>query len=142
MAYEENRLAELAKRKVARLYKDIDMSFKRNVVTNDIGKKLDVNAVKQSLKNLLFTQFYEKPFNPEYGSPIAELLFEPLDYDTGNDIANLVLEAIKNFEPRVRVDDIIVQPDYDENEYILQINFHVIGLRNPEVFTTSLRRLK
>lgn len=142
MAYEENKLAELAKRGVNRTYKDIDMSFKRNVVTNDIGRKYDVNAVKQSLKNLLFIETFEKPFNPEFGSPIRGLLFEPLDYDTGNNMANLILEAIRNFEPRVRVDDIIVQPDYDKNEYIIQIEFHVVGQREPEIFTTALRRIK
>lgn len=142
MAYEEDRLAELSKKSVSRIYKDIDMSFALNPVTKDIGRKYDVNAVKQALKNLLLTPYYTKPFTPNYGSPIYGLLFEPMDRDTASLIASLVEEAINNFEPRCRVDEIIVFPDFDENEYKIQINFHVIGVREPQVFRTALKRVR
>lgn len=126
----------------ARIYKDIDMGFSINPVTKDISRKYDVNAVKQAMKNLLFTDYYTKPFQPKYGSPLAEALFEPMDDNTANIIATLVQEAFDNWEPRVRIDDIIVYPDYDQNEYRIQLNFHVVGVRDPQVFTTALRRLR
>ena len=132
----------MAVKKPARIYKDIDMGFSINPVTKDISRKHDVNAVKQAMKNLLFTDYYTKPFQPKYGSPLAEALFEPMDDNTANIIATLVQEAFDNWEPRVRIDDIIVYPDYDQNEYKVQLNFHVVGVRDPQIFTTALRRLR
>lgn len=142
MAYEEDRLAELSKKRVSRIYKDIDMSFEINPVTKDIGRKYDVNSVKQALKNLLLTPYFSKPFTPRYGSPIYDMLFEPMDSDTASLIGTLIQEAIDNFEPRCKVEDVIVYPNYDENEYRVQINFYVVGVRDPQIFRTSLKRLR
>lgn len=125
-----------------RIYSDIDMSFALNPVTGDIYKKVDVNAVKQAMKNLLLTPYYSKPFTPNYGSPIGDLLFEPMDSATASAIASLIEEAFDNFERRVRVDKVIVYPDYNSQEYKIQINFHVLGIRDPQIFQTSLRRLR
>ena len=142
MAYEEERLLELSKKTVSRIYKDIDMSFEINPVSKDIGRKYDVNAVKQALKNLLLTPYFTKPFTPKYGSPIYDMLFEPIDKDTASLIGSLIEETIDNFEPRCRVEDVIVYPNFDENEYKVQINFYVVGVRDPQIFRTSLKRLR
>lgn len=142
MAYEENRLAELAKRKTSRIYTDIDMSFAMNPISRDVVKKVDVNAVKQALSSLLHTKPYERPFQPNLGSPLEDLLFEPMDENVASNMAILLEEVIKNYERRVRLDDVIVYPDYDAQEYKIQINFHVIGIRDPQVFAGVLRRLR
>lgn len=142
MAYEEERLLELSKKTVSRIYKDIDMSFEINPVTKDIGRKYDVNAVKQSIKNLLLTPYFSKPFTPKYGSPIFDILFEPMDMDTASLMGTLIQETIDNFEPRCKVEDVIVFPNYNENEYRIQINFYVVGVRDPQIFRTSLKRLR
>jgi len=125
-----------------RIYSDIDMSFTLNPVTGDIYKKVDVNAVKQAMKNLLLTPYYSKPFTPNYGSPIYDLLFEPMDSSTAGAMASLIEETFDNFERRVRIDKVIVYPDYNSQEYKIQINFHVMGVRDPQIFQTSLRRLR
>jgi len=125
-----------------RIYSDIDMSFALNPVTGDIYKKVDVNAVKQAMKNLLLTPYYSKPFTPNYGSPIYDLLFEPMDSSTAGAMASLIEETFDNFERRVRIDKVIVYPDYNSQEYKIQINFHVMGVREPQIFQTSLRRLR
>ena len=125
-----------------RIYSDIDMSFALNPVTGDIYKKVDVNAVKQAMKNLLLTPYYSKPFTPNYGSPIYDLLFEPMDSSTAGAMASLIEETFDNFERRVRIDKVIVYPDYNSQEYKIQINFHVMGVRDPQIFQTSLRRLR
>jgi len=125
-----------------RIYKDLDMSFEVSPVTGDIGKRYDVNSVKQALKNLLMTPYYTKPFQPRYGSPIYGMLFEPMDASTGDMLASLIQEAIDNFEKRVRVDQVTVVPDYSDNLYRVQLDFHVLGVRDPQTFTTSLRRLR
>lgn len=126
----------------SRIYSDIDMSFALNPVTGDIYKKVDVNAVKQAMKNLLLTPYYSKPFTPNYGSPIGNLLFEPMDSATSGAMASLIEETFDNFERRVRIDKVIVYPDYNLQEYKIQINFHVMGIRDPQIFQTSLRRLR
>jgi len=125
-----------------RIYSDIDMSFALNPVTGDIYKKVDVNAVKQAMKNLLLTPYYSKPFTPNYGSPIYDLLFEPMDSSTAGAMASLIEETFDNFERRVRIDKVVVYPDYNSQEYKIQINFHVMGVRDPQIFQTSLRRLR
>src|SRR6056300_819482 len=100
-----------------RLYKDIDLDFKLNPVTHDIGLKTDVQAVKQSLKNLFMTQRGEKKFQPNYGSGIRALLFEPVDYLTGSIIEKEIEFMIKNYEPRVKVQGIVVSASTDTHEY-------------------------
>ena len=99
------------KGKRSRIYSDIDMDFNVNAVTGDIGKKLDVNAVKQSLKNLILTQPFEKPFHPEIGSQVYGLLFEPLDPLTAETMATVIGNIVDNWEPRVRLEFIKIDPD-------------------------------
>jgi len=126
----------------ARIYSDIDMDFASNPVTQDIYKKTNVEAVKQALKNIMLTPFYSKPFAPNYGSPIAGLLFEPMDSITGNAIANIIDETISNYERRVRIDEVTVYPDFNNNLYKIQLDFHVLGVRGPQTFSTSLKRAR
>ena len=61
-----------------RIYKDLDLNFGRNVVTNDVNRLTDVEAVKRSVRNLLNTRHYERPFHPEIGAGVRDLLFEPI----------------------------------------------------------------
>ena len=92
------------------------MSFTKNPNTKDIARRVDVQAVKQSLKSLLLTQYYEKPFKPQYGSPIRGLLFEPVDMATGTSLATEIKRAIVNFEPRVVVEEVEV--------YVIKMKMH------------------
>mgnify|MGYP003635574020 CR=1 FL=1 len=126
----------------ARIYSDIDMDFSSNPVTQDIYKKTNVEAVKQALKNIMLTPFYSKPFAPNYGSPIAGVLFEPMDNITAKAIANIIDETISNYEPRVRIDQVIVYPDFNNNLYKIQLDFHVLGVSAPQTFSTSLKRAR
>ena len=105
------------KRKISRIYKDIDLSFTANALTGDIGKKLDVNAVKQSMKNLLFIHPFERKFHPEIGSPLNKMLFENMAPGTEKVLQKIIQQLLENFEPRVRMESIIVKPDYDNNLY-------------------------
>ena len=100
-------------RKPTTIYKDFDLSFTKNPNTKDIARRVDVQAVKQALKSLLLTDYYEKPFNPNYGSPIRGLLFEPLDQATGTSMATEIKRTIQNFEPRAVVEEVEVYPDVD-----------------------------
>ena len=130
------------KGKRTRIYSDIDMDFNVNAVTGDIGKKLDVNAVKQSLKNLILTQPFEKPFHPEIGSQVYGLLFEPLDPLTAETMATVIGNIVDNWEPRVRLEFIKIDPDYDNNSYHMKLQFDIRGVNQPQTLEANLARLR
>ena len=125
-----------------RIYKDIDMDFTINPVSKDIGRKFDVNAVKQALSNLFYYQRGEKKFDPNFGSGIRGMLFEPVDNVSASIMEKEIEVMISNYEPRVRVDNVIVVASPDTNDYEVRIDFHVIGIREPQVYTTMLERLR
>ena len=126
------------KGKKNRIYTDIDLSFGVNAFSGDINKKLDVNAVKQSIKTLLLTQSGEKPFHPEIGSGIRELLFEPLSPVTAFVLSQKVEDVIENFEPRARLVGVRALPDLDRNSYEISIEFYVQNAPTELVDTTVL----
>ena len=131
------------KRKLpTRIYKDIDMDFTINPVSKDIARKYDVNAVKQALRNLFLYQRGEKKFDPNFGSGIRGLLFEPVDNVTASVIEKEIEVMIKNYEPRVRVDNVIVVASPDTHDYEIRVDFHVVGVKEPQVYTTMLERLR
>src|SRR6056300_1271140 len=111
-----------------RLYKDLDLDFSRNPVTNDIVKIEDVDAVKRSVKNLVQTNFYERPFHPELGCGIRELLFENYTPLTGIFLKRKIEEVITNFEPRVSLSSINVNEQPDRNAIDVQVSFYVLNL--------------
>ena len=132
----------MANKNPTRLYSDIDLNFKVNPVTGDIGKKVDVNAVRQAMETLLKTKYREKPFTPRFGSPIYSMLFEPMDFNTSKALEGLIADAFLNWEPRVEVNEVACAPNYDENEYDVFIYFYVRGIREQQVFRTTLTRLR
>ena len=125
-----------------RIYKDIDMSFTPNALTKDVGKKFDVNAVKQAIKNVLLTQKGEKPFNPNYGSGVYDLLFEPMDYFVSSIMQKEIETTLENYERRVKVIDVICEPNFELNQYEIRIEFYVVGIKEPQVYTNILERLR
>ena len=128
--------------KPTRLYKDIDLSFTKNPNTRDVNKKLDVQAVKQAIKILVNTQFYERPFNPKFGSQVRALLFDLMDEQTARILATTLQLAIENFEPRAKVEDIICRPNFEQNSYDIQILFFVVGVREQQNLELVLERLR
>lgn len=132
----------MAIRKPTRVYKDIDLSLKKNPNTKDISKKVDVPAVKQALKILVNTQFTEKPFQPLFGSQVRGLLFEPMSHSTSSLLASVIELAIQNFEPRARVEDVTVIANHDQNSYEVVISFFVRGVRDLQELGLVLERLR
>ena len=125
-----------------RIYKDLDLDFGRNVVTDDVNKLTDVEAVKRSVRNLINTNHYERPFHPEIGSDVRSMLFEPMTPLTALNLQRKVAEVLNNFEPRINLVQILANPDLDRNSYALKITFYVIGVQNPITVETFLERLR
>lgn len=129
-------------KKSVRTYKDLDLDFTRHPITNDVVKIEDVDAVKRSVKNLVQTNFYERPFHPEIGCGVRELLFENFTPLTGIFIRRKVQEVLDNYEPRARVSGILVNEQPDRNAIDVQVNFYVLNLPNPVSVTTTLQRIR
>ena len=130
------------RKRATRIYKDLDLDFGRNTVTNDVNKLTDVESVKRSVRNLINTNHFERPFHPEIGGNIRALLFELMTPLTALNLQRKVEEVLKNFEPRANVTQILADPDIEKNGYRLEIKFYVIGIQNPIVVETFLERLR
>ncbi len=98
-----------------RIYKDLDLNFTRNPVTNDILRIEDVDAVKRSVRNLVQTNFYERPFHPELGCGIRGLLFENYSPIIGIFLKRKIAEVINRYEPRVSLVNVTLDDDPDRN---------------------------
>jgi len=129
-------------KKAVRTYRDLDLDFTRHPVTNDVVKIEDVNAVKRSVRNLVNTQFYERPFHPELGCGVRDLLFENFTPMTGIFIRRKIEEVLVNYEPRANISSIAVNEDADRNGINVEVNFYVLNLPNPVSVTTTLKRIR
>ena len=124
-------------------FKDISVTFKKHPVTDDMIVVKDKAAIVQAVRNLLLTQKGERPFQPELGSDIYRLLFDPMDYGTAALIQKAIFEVIGNCEPRISVDSVIVSPSRDDNGFNVELSYSVLGRNdtpvNVEFFLESSR---
>ena len=110
-----------------RQYKDLDLFFAKKSGSKDIRKITDILAVKRSVRNLVLLNHYEKPFHPEIGSGIRDMLFENMSTMTAIILARKIEDVIENFEPRVRLISVRADPNLDRNEYEVTIEFFVVN---------------
>ena len=124
-------------------YRDLDLFFSKKSMSNDVNKVTDITAIKRSIRNLVLTNHYEKPFHPEIGSGVRDILFEPMTPFISHILSMKVLDVIENFEPRAKVINISARPDIDRNEYELTIQFFVVNAPTELVdLTLMLERLR
>jgi|TARA_B100001093_G_scaffold243138_1_gene232953 phage baseplate assembly protein W len=126
----------------SRVYKDLNLGFQQNSATKDIQKITDVEAVKRSVRNLINTNHYEKPFHPEIGSNLRAMLFENITPQMNHIISKQIDILIRNFEPRCRLVQVNTQPDLDRNRYACQISFYVVNHPEPVTVESFLERLR
>lgn len=123
-------------------YADLDLDFFANPVTADVNMKYGKEAIKRSIRNLVMTNFYERPFRSEIGSNIRSLLFEPADFTTAIYLKDAITEMINNFEPRVKLNDIVVTADPDNNGFNARIDYTIIKGNIQTVTTLFLERIR
>ena len=109
----------------AKVYKDLNLNFTKHPVKRTLSVLTDVEAVKRSVRNLVMYSHYEKPFHPEIGSGIRTLLFENMTPFVSNTLRRLIEDTITNFEPRVRLAEVAVNPNFDDNQYEVTVEFYV-----------------
>ena len=126
-----------------RQYTDLDLFFAKKATSKDISKVTDIQAVKRSIRNLVLTNHYEKPFHPEIGSGVRDMLFEPMTPLTAYMLARQVENVVENWEPRARLIGVRASPNLDRNEYEITIEFYVVNTPTELVdLTIFLERLR
>ena len=113
--------------RVSRGFKDISMTFQANPLNDDLIAIKNENAIARSVKNIVFTLPGEKFFNPNFGSQISKVLFENIDDITASVIVDEIKESIRNYEPRVELLDVEAFPNFDNNQFDVNITYEIIG---------------
>ena len=127
----------------AQVFKDFNFNFTRHPVTGDIAKLTNISAVKASVKNLVMTNFYERPFHPEIGSDVRRALFENMTPQVATRLGRNIEDVIVNFEPRAELISVIVQANIDSNAYEATIKFNVVNSETDEqTLNLFLERLR
>ena len=127
----------------AQVFKDFNFNFARHPVTGDIAKLTNISAVKASVKNLVMTNFYERPFHPEIGSDVRRALFENMTPQVATRLGRNIEDVIVNFEPRAELVSVVVQARIDMNAYQATITFNVVNSETDEqTLNLFLERLR
>jgi phage baseplate assembly protein W len=125
-----------------RSWADLDLDFAKHPVTKDVVRKTDIEAVKRAVRNIVLTNRYDKPFHPEIDGGVTRHLFGLSTAHTKHDIALSIQSCLKNYEPRVIVDNVSVTGDLDKNGFNASIFFRVINSPEPIVVGIFLERTR
>jgi phage baseplate assembly protein W len=126
----------------SRSFKDLDLNFNPHPIRKDVNKHINEYAIINSIKNLVLTNHYERPFQPELGSNIRRLLFEQTDSVIAAQIEREISEVIGNFEPRAQVSKVVAIASPDENRYDIRLEFFIINNSNPITINFFLERIR
>lgn len=128
--------------KLTRTFADVDLNFEKHPVTDDIVKKYDDYAIKQSIKTLILTKNFERPFHSEIGSPLMSLLFEPVSPATAQLIKKVIEQTIISFEPRVILTDVVVKFSPDNNSVYASIEYRIVNTQTTQMLNLTLKRTR
>jgi phage baseplate assembly protein W len=110
---------------LSNIYCDLDLTFNKRPGSKDVSLSFDDQAVIRSLRGLLLTDYYERLFQPGVGSGLAQLLFEPMSPTTTTSIQTLIQQTITNYEPRVKIQSVVVTENSQQNGYNVTITFFI-----------------
>ncbi len=122
-------------------YTDIDLNITPHPSSGDLVLKQDKEAVKRSVRNIMLTNNYERPFKPNFGANLRGLLFELADDMTKFEIRKQIIEALEMLEPRVTIDEIYLQSTRN-NEMHVNLHYGVVGVREPQTLEVILQRVR
>ena len=117
--------------RVSKSFKDLSMSFKFNPLSGDLITLKNENAIARAVRNIVLTSPGEKLFNPEFGSSVSEILFENVDDITAISIQDEISSSLKNYEPRVELINVDVDPNFDQNQFDVRITYRIVGVDIP-----------
>ena len=128
--------------KKQRTFSDLDLNFTAHPVTGDVARLYDENAIKRSVRNLLQTNNFERPFHSEIGSQIRALLFEPASPVLNTMLKRVIADTITTFEPRVVVNSVTVSSNADNNSLNVTLIFTIVNTVNPVTMNVVLQRTR
>lgn len=128
--------------KISRLFTDLDLNFLAHPTTKDVTTLVNEQAVKASLRNLILTSNYERPFHPEIGSPIRSLLFNNATPLTSILIERAIYQTVQNFEPRVSLINVIAKLSPDNNAVYVTIEFRILNIAIVQSINVILNRTR
>lgn len=117
--------------RVSQEFKDISASFQINPLNNDLIAIKNTTAISRSIRNLILTKRGERPFEPNLGSGVYDLLFENIDKQTATIIRDEIILVIENYEPRVEIIEVLVKPNYDAASMDATIQYEIVGINVP-----------
>ena len=117
--------------RVSQGFKDLSASFQSNPLNSDLITIKNETAISRSIRNIVFTLPGEKFFNEDFGSNVSRSLFENIDDISANIIQDQIRDSITNYEPRVRLIDVITKPNFDNNQFDVSIVYEIIGIDVP-----------
>ncbi len=117
--------------RVSKSFKDLSISFKFNPLSGDLIALKNENAIARAVRNIVLTTPGEKFFDPDFGSSVSEILFENVDDITAISIKDEIKNCLQNYEPRVEIIDVKVDPNFDENQFDVIITYRIIGIDIP-----------
>ena len=117
--------------RVSKSFKDVSMSFKFNPLSGDLISLKNENAIARAVRNIVLTTPGEKLFDPDFGSSVNEILFENVDEITAVSIQDEIRNCLNNYEPRVDLVDVNVDPNFDENQFDVKITYRIVGIDIP-----------
>ena len=118
--------------RLSRGFKDLSASFQTNPLSNDLIALKNESAIARSVRNLVLTGQGERPFQPVLGTGVSRLLFENMDKLTASSIRSELRTTIENYEPRVEINEILVEPDFEGNAFHVTLQYFIIGIDVPE----------
>ena len=118
--------------RLSRGFKDLSASFQTNPLSNDLIALKNESAIARSVRNLVLTGQGERPFQPVLGTGVSRLLFENMDKLTASAIRSEIRTTIENYEPRVEINEILVEPDFEGNAFHVTLQYFIIGMDVPE----------
>jgi phage baseplate assembly protein W len=125
---------------IQKLYSDIDFTLAKRPVVNDIALSYDSQAIIRSVRNILLTKKFEKPWKPDFGSNVDALLFENISFMAASALEKEITVAITNYEPRINLKNVTVKPYPDRNAYDVTLTFFIANATQPTTVTVFLER--
>ena len=126
--------------KLNKIYADLDLTFNRIPATGDVALRFDDQSVIASVRNLLLTNFYERPFQPDLGSNLNAILFEPATGLTASILELEIRNVINNYEPRVQINELTISPNIDGNTFRVDMSFYIGNNTQPTAVNLILQR--
>ena len=123
-------------------YSDLDLDFIANPTTGDVVRKTGPDAIKRAVRNLVLTNFYERPFQSYLGSNVRRLLFDNATPLTTINLQDAIIELINNYEHRVSLQQVVVQADIDNNGYNVSVAYTILNNNLPVSVSLFLERIR